>query len=222
MQEKNKHQRKDFQMHYEDMDFYGTVIESKEYNVIQRYFHKNDCLSPKIIGHMTYLCRQSKANSYNEWIQYYGNTEYAKNIDISILLMQETLARNNLCYSDEIVENCIKAFIFYQTWRGVEKEKEVTKLLSDDDFYCLYPYSDIDLYYNVDIVLISKKLKRWVAGIQVKPSSFTEDQAARERISKFQKRFRIPVLYIRYDRYTKELFEVDIENVQLYKRNILK
>ena len=42
-------------MHYKDMDFYGTVIESKEYNVIQKYFHKNDCLSPKIIGHMTYV-----------------------------------------------------------------------------------------------------------------------------------------------------------------------
>ena len=74
----------------------------------------------------------------------------------------------------------------------------------------------------MDIVLISKKLNRWVAGIQVKPSSYIEDQAARERISKFQKRFRIPVLYIRYDRYTKELFEVDVENVQLYKRNIMK
>ena len=171
---------------------------------------------------MTYLCRQSKAKEFLEWVKYYDTTPYAKNISIAVGKLQEALRENKVECTDEVVTICLKAFLLYQTWIGVEQEKAAMKLLADKNFYCLYPQSDIDLFHNIDIILVSRSRKKWVAGIQVKPSSFYEMESDRYRTAKFQKRYHLPTMNIRYDRYKKDFYDVDIENIQLYKRQLLR
>ena len=204
------------------INYYEKVLKTNNYNTIQMYFKNNDCVNHKIVGHMTYLCRQSKAKDFLEWVKYYDTTPYAKNISIAVGKLQETLRENKVECTDEVVTICLKAFLLYQTWIGVEQEKAAMKLLADKNFYCLYPQSDIDLYHNIDIILVSRSRKKWVAGIQVKPSSFYEMESDRYRTAKFQKRYHLPTMNIRYDRYKKDFYDVDIENIQLYKRQLLK
>lgn len=204
------------------INYYEKVVKTNNYKTIQVYFKSNDCVNHELVGHMTYLCRQSKAKNFLDWVKYYNTTPYAKNLSVAVQKLQKKLKENNLEYTDEVVGICLKAFILYQTWIGVEQEKAAMKLLADGNFYCLYPQSDIDLYHNIDIILVSRSKKKWVAGIQVKPSSFVEMDSDRYRTTKFHKRYHLPTMNVRYDRYTKRFYQIDIENLQLYKRQLMK
>jgi len=204
------------------INYYEKVVKTESYQKIQLYFKNTECVNPKVVGHMTYLCRQSKAKEFIDWVKYYDTTPFANNFNYAKEKLQERLRDNKLQYDDKTVSICLRTFLLYQTWIGVEQEKAVMKLVADKNFYCLYPQTDIDLYHNIDIILVSRSKKKWVAGIQVKSSSFIEMNEDRNRTVRFHKRYHLPTLTVRYDRYTKEFFEVDIENVQLYKRQLMK
>lgn len=204
------------------INYYERILKSQNYKIVQLYFKDNGCVDYQVVGHTTSLCRQSKAKKFIDWIKYYASTPYANNLSIAVRKLQEVLKEHQLEYSDEVVEICLKTFILYQTWKGVEQELAATQLLTDKNYYCLFPKSEIDLYQNVDIILVSRSRRKWVAGIQVKPSSFYEQESDRKRTSDFHKRYHLPTMNIRYDRYTREFFDADIENVQLYKAQLLK
>lgn len=204
------------------INYYERVLKTQNYKIIQLYFKDNDCVNSQIVGHTTSLCRQSNAKKFIDWLKYYSTTSYANNFGISVQKLQEVLRRHQLEYPDEVVEICLKAFILYQTWKGVERELAAIQLLTDKDYYCLFPQSYVDLYQNVDIILVSRSRRKWVAGIQIKPSSFYEKETDRKRTSKFHKQYHLPTMNIRYNRYTREFYDTDIENVQLYKSQLLK
>lgn len=199
--------------------FFEKVSKSKEYKTIQKYFDSGNCASCKMIGHIAYLIRQSNAKTFFEWFNYYKKTLYYYKLTFATTNLQKELRSHNIYYSDKVVEICLKTFIIYKTWIGCQKERDAMEVLSDDNFYCIYPHYSFDIRYAVDFVLVYNKKYR--IGIQVKPDTYKETKHDWEKMLKFYRKYKAPVLYIRYNRKTKEFLPADISYIE-YRKNIIK
>lgn len=201
------------------ISFFTKVEQTREYKIIQRYFDSGNCVSCRMVGHITYLIRQSKAKTFCEWYDYYKSTVYYYKLTFATENLQKELRKHNIFYPDKVVEICLKTFITYKTWVGYQKEQDAMRLLTDNDFYCLYPHSVFDIKYAVDFVLVYKKKYR--IGIQVKPDSYKEKKEDWQKMLKFYRKYKAPVLYIRYNRNTKKFLPADVSYIE-YRKNIIK
>lgn len=204
------------------LKFYQEFVTTDEYKAVQKYFNISKCVDYKQVGHMTYLFRNSKTKTFNEWYIYYHNSKHSDGLKWSVSRLQVVLKANKIYYSDDIVLECIKALMLYQTWIGVQQERELMKLLADSNFYCLYAPTDVDLNCNVDIILVSRKIKKWCIGIQVKPSSFFETDYTRSKTIKFFDRYHLPTVTVKYDKDTKEFIKADLKNIECMKKLLLR
>lgn len=206
----------------EYLDCFEEIANSKKYGIIQHYFKGSGCVNSELIGSVSTMCRQSGAKNFKEWYRYYHKTPYANNLNVGVTRLQCALKKDGWEYNDEDVLMCLKTFVLYQTWIGMLQEKRIKYMLEDENFYCLFSDAKNDIEYNVDLLLVSKKQKKWVCGLQVKPASYKEIEFDRTRTMNFHKKYNIPMLYIRYYTDTKDYFEMDLLNVKCLKELILR
>ena len=206
----------------EYLECFEEIANSKKYGIIQHYFRGSGAVNYELIGSVSTMCRQSGAKNFKDWYNYYHQTPYADNLKKAVNLLQIALKKDGWEYNDKDAFMCLKTFVLYQTWVGMLQEKRIKYMLEDEDFYCLFSDRKTDMEYNIDLLLISKNQKKWVCGLQIKPTSYKEIEYDRKRTMTFQKKYNIPMLYIRYYTDTKDYVEMDLLNVKCLKELILR
>jgi hypothetical protein len=195
------------------------ITQGNDYHILHEFFDDSRCNAISLIGPTCALCKESGAETFNEWYKYYlFNTPYHSKIGVAAKLLRE-YNETTKKYSFDVCYKVVLALALYQTWVGCQLEIKARNLLRGCKWYIKYAGKDEDNKYAVDLIVTRNN--KVILGIQVKPISYYYShekpnsplhQVNIKKNIEFNKKYGCNVEYLYYNNY--EFNEEDIERIK--------
>ena len=204
-----------------------NILNTKEEKELlaktNKIFNNEGINSSYKIGKLSSLINAKDFKSVKEWIDYYF-TEFQSKEEFEKIIKEFHTAVNKVFdFSYEDAQKQMYQRIFYDTWNGKCKEYAIISYLKKHyPKYIIEKTNDeFDREYSIDLSV--KENDKLIAGIQVKPISYSYDKdylldskkINREKNNKFISLNRVPVFYLYYNN-CKLVKNVDFNLLDLF------
>ena len=202
------------------------VLKSEEYKSLSSYLGRSGALRSELIGNVSELCKESKANSFDEWFLNYLENEKSGGLVSAARRLQRYTQEQGKYYSYKSCYDCVITFVLLVTWIGTKMEQKAKDKLKNCRYKVDFTNHEEDILYGADLYISRNGKRLW--GIQIKPISYyyikrnnPNDYRVlknNEKNAKYKEKYGYKVIYLYYN----DDEEFDDECIEAIKKCILK